>query len=154
MLDPSTGWWERVSLGRVALLVQFAFHLQPYAMGNRSVLARTTFWRGTDQERRSNCKYGSGFKGVSRPGDGNRPLLTKQVLQGFGHHKLSQNLGSLHRFCYDEGEPLSECLYLNSVHLRESPKIAATAGLLSKIWTEVISLVSYSLVGVSGVSLG
>jgi hypothetical protein len=32
--------------------------------------------------------------------------------------------------------------------------MAATAGLLNKIWTEVIPLVSYSLVGVSGVSLG
>jgi hypothetical protein len=36
----------------------------------------------------------------------------------------------------------------------ERAKIATTAGLLIKIWTEVISLISYSLVGISGVSLG
>ena len=99
-----------------------------------------------DQERRSTHRYGPGFNGVSRPGDGNRPLITRQALQGFGHHKLSQNLGPLHRFCHDEGEPLSECLYLNSGRLRESPKIAAAAGLLDKIWTEVISHVPLLLI--------
>src|ERR1700680_4336883 len=37
VLDPSTGCWERESLRRRRLLVQFAFHLQLYATGNRSV---------------------------------------------------------------------------------------------------------------------
>jgi putative transposase len=32
-----------------------------------------------DQERRSDYRYGPGFNGVSRPGDGNRPPLTRQA---------------------------------------------------------------------------
>lgn len=31
-----------------------------------------------DQERQSNCRHGPGLNAVFRPGDGNRPLLTRR----------------------------------------------------------------------------